>query len=53
MDEKTILEWKEANAELYSKFKHDLEEQLGFIYFWVCCCCLYCRGMFIYLHSNY
>lgn len=28
MDEKTILEWKEANAELYSKFKHDLEEQL-------------------------
>ena len=28
MDENIILDWKEANAELYSKFKHDLEEQL-------------------------
>jgi hypothetical protein len=23
MDENIILDWKEANAELYSKFKHD------------------------------
>ena len=28
MDENIILDWKEANTELYSKFKHDLEEQL-------------------------
>ena len=28
MDEKALLEWKEANADVYSKFKQDLEEQL-------------------------
>ena len=28
MDEKALLDWKEANAEVYSKFKEDLEEQL-------------------------
>lgn len=28
MDEKTLLEWKTANAEMYSKFKFDLEKQL-------------------------
>jgi hypothetical protein len=28
MDEKIFSEWKEDNAELYAKFKVDLEEQL-------------------------
>lgn len=28
MDEKVLLEWKDANAEVYSKFKQDLEEKL-------------------------
>ena len=28
MDEKALLDWKEANKEVYSKFKQDLEEQL-------------------------
>lgn len=28
MDEKALLDWKEANEEVYSKFKEDLEEQL-------------------------
>ncbi len=28
MDEKALLEWKEAHADVYSKFKQDLEEQL-------------------------
>lgn len=28
MDEKALLDWKEANKEKYSKFKQDLEEQL-------------------------
>ena len=28
MDEKALLEWKEAHADVYSKFKKDLEEQL-------------------------
>ena len=28
MDEKALLDWKEANEEVYSKFKQDLEEQL-------------------------
>ena len=28
MDEKVLLEWKEANKEKYSKFKQGLEEQL-------------------------
>lgn len=28
MDEKTLIEWKAANAEVYSKFKQDLEGQL-------------------------
>ncbi len=28
MDEKRLLDWKEDNEELYSKFKNDLEEQL-------------------------
>lgn len=28
MDEKALLGWKEANEEVYSKFKQDLEEQL-------------------------
>ena len=25
MDEKALLDWKEANKEVYSKFKQDLE----------------------------
>ena len=25
MDEKVLLEWKEAHAEVYAKFKEDLE----------------------------
>ena len=28
MDEKALLEWKETHADVYSKFKQDLEEQL-------------------------
>ena len=28
MDEKALLDWKEANKEVYSKFKQDLEKQL-------------------------
>lgn len=28
MDEKVLLDWKEAHADVYSKFKQDLEEQL-------------------------
>ena len=28
MDEKALLDWKDANAEVYSKFTHDLEGQL-------------------------
>lgn len=28
MDEKVLLGWKEARADVYSKFKQDLEEQL-------------------------
>ena len=28
MDEKVLLGWKEAHADVYSKFKQDLEEQL-------------------------
>lgn len=28
MDEEVLFEWKENNAEVYSKFKQDLEEQL-------------------------
>mgnify|MGYP003294287792 FL=1 len=28
MDEKVLLDWKNANEEVYSKFKQDLEEQL-------------------------
>ena len=28
MDEKALSEWKEAHADVYSKFKQDLEEQL-------------------------
>lgn len=28
MDEKALLEGKEAHADVYSKFKQDLEEQL-------------------------
>src|SRR5574344_1866445 len=28
MDEKVLLEWKEAHAEVYAKFKEDLEGQL-------------------------
>ena len=28
MDENVLLEWKEAHAEVYAKFKEDLEEQL-------------------------
>ena len=28
MDEKVLLDWKEAHADAYSKFKHDLETQL-------------------------
>lgn len=28
MDEKALLDWKEANKDVYSKFKQDLEEQL-------------------------
>ena len=28
MDEKALLEWKEAHADVYFKFKQDLEEQL-------------------------
>ena len=28
MDEKRLLDWKENNEGLYSKFRHDLEEQL-------------------------
>lgn len=28
MDEIALLEWKEAHADVYSKFKQDLEEQL-------------------------
>lgn len=28
MDEKALLDWMEANEEVYSKFKEDLEEQL-------------------------
>ena len=28
MDEKVLFEWKENNADAYSKFKHDLEWQL-------------------------
>lgn len=28
MDEKALLEWKEAHADVYSKFKQDLEDQL-------------------------
>ena len=28
MEEKMLLEWKEAHAEVYAKFKEDLEGQL-------------------------
>jgi len=28
MDKIALLEWKEAHADVYSKFKQDLEEQL-------------------------
>ena len=28
MDKKALLDWKEANKDVYSKFKQDLEEQL-------------------------
>ena len=28
MDEKVLLDWKDAHADVYSKFKQDLEEQL-------------------------
>ena len=28
MDEKALLEWKEAHADVYSKFRQDLEKQL-------------------------
>jgi hypothetical protein len=28
MDEKVLLNWKDAHADVYSKFKQDLEEQL-------------------------
>ena len=28
MDEKALLDWKEANKDVYSMFKQDLEEQL-------------------------
>ena len=28
MDEKVLLDWKESHADVYSKFKQDLEEQL-------------------------
>lgn len=28
MDEKALLDWKDANAEVYSKFRQDLEGQL-------------------------
>ena len=28
MDEKVLLDWKEAHADIYSKFKQDLETQL-------------------------
>ena len=28
MDEKALLEWKEAHADVYFKFKQDLEGQL-------------------------
>ena len=28
MEEKVLLEWKEAHADVYSKFKEDLEGQL-------------------------
>lgn len=28
MDENVLLDWKEAHADVYSKFKQDLEEQL-------------------------
>lgn len=28
MDENILFEWKEANAEVYTKFKQDLEGQL-------------------------
>lgn len=28
MDEKALLEWKEAHADVYSKFKQDLEDLL-------------------------
>ena len=28
MEEKVLLDWKEAHAEVYAKFKEDLEGQL-------------------------
>ena len=28
MDEKVLLDWKESHADVYSKFKQDLEGQL-------------------------
>ena len=28
MDEKVLLDWKETNKDVYSKFRQDLEEQL-------------------------
>ena len=28
MDEKVLLDWKEVHADIYSKFKQDLEAQL-------------------------
>ena len=28
MDEKVLLDWKEAHADVYSKFKHDKSPEL-------------------------
>ena len=35
MEEKMLLEWKEAHAEVYAKFKEDLEGCFRFVRGWL------------------